>query len=1230
MASSSAATDKARAGRARLISPWALAGLAALILVALRLLFPDANLLKLLTQAPRSDPLTVSYVTNLHKLDPTNPQAALLLARSRLAQGRTAEALALASLHARSTDPELRRTAMRVRLDILREEQVRTPSPAGASALREAVRAAMDQSWSRDEWLLLAADAETAREPALEQRIYDRIRDGVADPAWYEEAARRFLARGEYRFASRLFFDARRYAKEPAKARSLYLEGVRTLQSGNLPAEALAAAEAEIGALAKDEEILLELIRLGLAAGKPDVSARYMKQLLFAPKQPAAWRDLVQKLAGLLLRDAHAADPLEISRPYDAKLYTLAYEVFLANGDVESAYRVARSAVAQVPDDAAWRERLARTAEWSRRPAEALAAWRWLAERGHGEDPWQGILRLAPGLGDDAALIPALRRQAERPGARDAEVRALVAAWERAGIPEEGLAWLEARARRGDRLSLELAADLADRMGRRDRAIALNLELIAAVPPTPERVIRTATLQVLAGRYADAHALLRKHRDRASQDAREYWDLLGDLAWMLQEDESAIEAYRKLTTRREIESNDLDRLVTLLRERHPEEAARLALLGYERFRTPGLLLQSLELLWQQKDIAGMKRIYATLGPEDDKRFAQTPYYFTLRAQYKQVAGDLAGARADLDRAISIAPDNAELRMALVWLLIESRDMVALRKALTEGAAAAAGNRDAWGAYASGWVQLGEPRRALPYFARLVKESPRDYLWLTAYADALEQDGQVGAADRVRRFAWTEIRAAARRPDALKDQRLRETWARFAIERAPGDPALAVIRDLLRMDGAGGDAPGGKERSAATRELVLGWLITSEQHENAKTWLWLNYGRKLAAPGWGAVSVALAEGDAEAAAKLLAERPDDLPYRDRVEAARLAKQLKQAQTYAFEAQEKHPDDDILHLQLSQTLLEGAHRVIGDAQYSRRGVIESKPRQAVAEVWLTQRLRLAVEWREASQRSLDEAVIVGVPKRDRELRVTARRLLDDGWLDVGVGQRDGFADSYSARMRLYQTWGRRLSTLFTAARNERTLDSSALAIAGMRDEMSLRALYTLSKTEYLGGQLWGAHYRSQTGVALGSARGYEVEAGHRVRIEYPDLTFRVGASQLWSSTEGTGDDATAVLNPAGVTPGPGFFVPVGSRRYGYGASVGEIVRENYTRAWRPYAGLDLTRNTISGDGYNARFGVRGSVFGHDQLLLYWLRARGGGASSDSILEYGVRYEYYFDRF
>jgi hypothetical protein len=1226
--------------RARLITPWTLAGLTLVVGVALKLLFPATELLRLLVEAPRDAQLTASYLANLHALEPTDPQTALLLARTRLAQGRGTEALALASLYARGPDPGLRREAMMVRLEVLRTDLARAGSAAArsaaAAALAAAVRASLGEAWTRDEQLLLADDAAAAGDAALERRIYERLSAAERDPAWLAAAARRFLGRGEYRFAARLYFAARRHARGGADARDLYLQGVRALQSGNLPAEALESAQQELGPLAADDEVVLELVRLALAAGRPDVAARFMKQMLWprqAPRrEPAALlRRLLESLATLLSPPALAAEPVEIRRPYDAQLYGLAYEVFLANGDLESAYRVARAAIAQVPEDAAWRERYARVAEWSRRPGEALQAWRWLAERTGAEEAWQGILRLAPGLGDDTALLPALRRKAEQPGATAADARALVAAWERAGRPREAREWLARRLQpAGDPALLELAAGLAERMGERDRAIALNLQLIERAGATVDRVIRTATLEVLAGRYAGALALLQRHRAAATPEAREYWDLLGDLAWMLQDDGSAIEAYRALAARREAEPGDLDRLVTLLRERHPAEAVRLALMGYQRFGTPGLLLQALELLWEEKDLAGLQRAYAQLGPADEQRFAQVPFFFTLRAQYRQASGDLRGARADLERALAIAPTNADIRLALLWHFIEARDAPALRRSLLEGAESAQSDPGAWPAHAAGWTQLGEARRALPFYARLVQASPRDYLWLSAYADTLEQDGQAGAADRVRRHAWLEVRRAAQRPDALKDRQLRETWARYALARATGDTALAVVRDLLRADAQAGDAPNERQRSAATRELVLAWLVSTEQHENAKSWLWLNYGRRLAAPAWAEVSVALAEGDAEAAARLLSERGPEIPYRDRVEAARLARQLGSAQTLAFEAMEKHPDDDVLHLQLSQTLLEGAHRAVAGAATVRRGVVASRPRELAAEAWIAPRLRLALEWREASQRSRDPLVLANVPGRDRETRFSARRLLDDGWLEAGVGQREGFADSTSARLRLYQSWGRRLSTLVTAARNDRTLDSSALSVAGLRDELSLRALYTLSKTEYLSGQLWGARYRSQNGIRLGSATGYDWEAGHRVRIEYPDLTLRFTAARLRSRLEGTGDAATASLSPLGVNPGPAFFVPVPSRRYGFGVGVGESARESWTRAWRPYAGLDLTRNTLTGGGYNVRFGVRGNVAGPDQLQIYWSRARGGGASSDSTLEYGLRYEYFFDRF
>ncbi|NEK56185.1 hypothetical protein GUK36_43980, partial [Rhizobium leguminosarum] len=53
--------------------------------------------------------------------------------------------------------------------------------------------------------------------------------------------------------------------------------------------------------------------------------------------------------------------------------YELAYRVFLANGDVANAQRIAQTAVDRDPQSIPWRERLAQVAEWNRRQDVALA-----------------------------------------------------------------------------------------------------------------------------------------------------------------------------------------------------------------------------------------------------------------------------------------------------------------------------------------------------------------------------------------------------------------------------------------------------------------------------------------------------------------------------------------------------------------------------------------------------------------------------------------------------------------------------------------------------------------------------------------------------------------------------------------------------------------------------------------------------------------------------------------
>jgi hypothetical protein len=136
-----------------------------------------------------------------------------------------------------------------------------------------------------------------------------------------------------------------------------------------------------------------------------------------------------------------AGPPGEPGLPFDRDAYRLGYTIFVENGKLEEAWRVAASAVRQRPASLAWRERLAQVSEWSGRPIVALEHWRWLANQTNRADAWAHVRRLATMLNDTAVLTELTRRDAA--GGDFAANLRLVRALEDEGRPAEALAVID-------------------------------------------------------------------------------------------------------------------------------------------------------------------------------------------------------------------------------------------------------------------------------------------------------------------------------------------------------------------------------------------------------------------------------------------------------------------------------------------------------------------------------------------------------------------------------------------------------------------------------------------------------------------------------------------------------------------------------------------------------------------------------------------------------------------
>ena len=1281
----------AESRRVRILSLWGLLGITALVAMLLVMLFPKQDLLERVRGNSGNDELAANYITSLLRTDPHNTELRMLLAEKKYALREADAARELTASLAADPDADIRRRALMLDYRMVSATAWSRPDAEARGLLEAALARMTREDWPPADLVFLMREARSAGANGITRAFASRIAAAASGqaPEVIAEAAQVALGSGEYDAAAQLMLLARSRADTPQLRREYYRGAVAALQAGNRPADALALAEANLGELEGDDATLIYLARLALAAGNPAKAQLYMRRLMrlgsaepaFALRLAAALLepllDFVVAPARAQAYGAPAAAPApavatdrppsraSTLRPYDEELYNLAYEVFLANANLKDAFRVAESAVAQRPGDLRWRERLAQTAEWSGQPQQALRQWVHIARTTGREAAYQAVLRLAPGLFDHESLLFVWHHVITQRSLTRAELAQLVDTFEAAGEIDSGVAFFEDYyARHRDPVALEQLALLDERASRIESAIRAYERLIAVTAPTPERLVSLATLKLSRTDLAGAFALLAARRDQVPRDNEPFWRLLGDLAWELQEDEVGREAYRLLAAGDRPEPDDLLRLVLLLRATQPLEAARGAEAAWQRHRNLQALTLAVELRTQLGDRAALRRLYATLKPADDSQFRDNRYFFTQRAAFRAADGDRAGALADWRTAIRLAPQDREQRAGFLWFLIDGKANDELRREIASLGRDELDAPELLDPLGAAWLTLGEPRKALAFFRRQAKTRSGDYLWLMSYADTLEAAGEAGMALRMRRHAWDTVR---RTPDPAVVANNRErlvAYVRLVTQFAPGDPSLAAIRHVLRQDhaadaaptadatttnattkgdatkeNAAQDAAGAAQgtvqtaalaRDAAVRELVLAWAISTESNEAARAWRWNAYGRKLAAPAWAEVSLAVERRDTDALARLLETQADTLPTLARIDAARETRQLRLAQTLGFEAQTKSPDDDEIHLRLATDLLASASSVLVEDRLVERGVLKGRERTVRAQVWLSPRLRIATQLTVLHQRTTDPEQFAGVPGTDRAVSVSALLRHDRGETELSAGSRSGVSDFTTLKLAHSLPLGERLTANAALALRERAGETLALYVGGHKDEASLAGQWNISRREYLGARAWGARFHTQQETYVGAGRGLFIEAGHRVRSDYPDWNVRLTRSLSHYEAAAASDARSAELNPAGVIPAGSFFLPQSSKTWGISTGFGMDLRERYGRGLRPFGDIGRSVNSITGNGYNWLLGAGGSLAGHDYLSIYALRSKGGAGTNLAIREIGLRYQYFFDRF
>ncbi|MDR5856552.1 tetratricopeptide repeat protein [Caballeronia sp. LZ050] len=947
----------------------------------------------------------------------------------------------------------------------------------------------------------------------------------------------------------------------------------------------------------------------------------------------------------------------EPSAPIEASDYELGFKVFLANGDLARAQRVAQEAVTRDPSSTEWRERLAQVAEWNHAPDVALASYLALARTRNDERDWKQVERLAPALGDNDAMLAAAIHESDRAPGDMKQLDRVVSAYEAQADPDAALRFLQARANGADRAYrrpvLERYARLAERKGDDDLAIETYERLMREFGPDPAYALKLSLMYYTRTRFDRSLAVLDSAKSRAAASDADFWRFYAMLATVDQQESKARAGYGKLVQAGVATPDDLSAMVSLY-DNQPLEAGRMAEFAYRKTGDERLLELAVYDYLRARATGRIRAMLASLDPASLAAAEQSPRFLLARAQHLRRAGDPDGALADTRAAAALSPGDDEARAALIWALNERGSNAELRAALARYSRDAEHDSTLWAPYAAAYLRLSDARGALHMMHKEATFRRDDPLWALGYADALELNGRIDEAWRVRNAVWRKqmtLRAAGALPSGLDDEQREDLRARMVgltDQFAGGDASREVLIELLRADRSddAGDEPvqppfastdeairnvahreEKRQRvySAVAREAALGWLQSHDAYDAESLWLLRQYIDSATRPVYAEVTIALAEHDRATLNRLLDTEADWIPRQNRLDAEAATGRFGEVQTHAYEQQFALPDDEIVNQILREQLLRNAQAIAPRFRVVDQGGLSYTEAGIGAGLRLSPTQSLMLDYAERNQHG--SASLPNVPGHDRQLSIAWRHLGLDDTERVRVGRRNALDDFTTFRLDGTLFEQQSLSFNYALGFNQMATETSQLIVGGVKHLASVGVNYRPDTHVFVGGRVEYARFYGQDKSFLGTGTVADFNAGYKLRAEYPDYTVRAVFTHGQYSASGNPGGQLARLLPGGVPLTAQQFMPQTFTQEGLLFSFGDDLEEGYTRAWRPFFAAGPMHDSNAGWTAQVRVGLAGSVFGNDQATMYYEHAGVTSGRTQAFTEYGVRYRWLY---
>ncbi|WP_176695298.1 tetratricopeptide repeat protein [Legionella massiliensis] len=921
---------------------------------------------------------------------------------------------------------------------------------------------------------------------------------------------------------------------------------------------------------------------------------------------------------------------------YEPKAFTLAFNVFLMNGNVNDALKIAVVAVENEPKNVEWRERLVEAALWSGNGELALEQWIFLIENNLNPEKYlYRALVLAKQVSDyDAQAIIYAYQLKKTPNNKELLLNNNIATQKR-GYPDRALKMLQAIPNsQEDPQYLEQFIAITQGTDQPQQELGYLKKLISIDKSNTKAYLKEAEILYSRGDLNDAFNIYTEVAQKAEPTNLEFWKQYADLASITGHIQSTITALKIL-----MKSNALDRTSAMELVELQELGNNLAA-AYQDAKTIfnqnhdlsiGKLLLSLgaELnKWHE-----VKEVVDNLPPSDLAKLNNIPEYAILIATMNRQLGLVIESFQNWESILARWPEKTLVQDSFLWFLFDNNEFKQIEYVLSHWCEIFNAKPELWEAHAAILTAIGNNQLALQIVSPHWESINNDYASLLGVADLFIQNNNDYAAYYLQRRAmYLLLNEISPHPENLSTRQelaLSELVKLFA-------PASVAYNVMLKMSEKLYSQP-------EVDEQIISWALETDNYDLSGLIIKSHALTGRFTPPWMSLTQALEENDRDLMQLLLLESPNQLPHRDRVIAATRIGNFKLAEEYAYQGLSEHPDEAEMYQLFTETTLPRANQFFVDQSIQTYGNVVGPLSELKGRFFVTPSLALTpygIAWFPHSTKT---SVIASPPAVDEIAGIIARKYVHRGWWEVNLAERKSLDHFFPAsakwhRDRIYPGLDAELSLGYHVKSDETT----ALLLGGMKNEAKLEFTYGRKSHDIYDAQLGVQRFLGQDGFYLGSGNELRLHWQHKWYLSYPDWNINFYGNLLNYKTKNRIlPHLLQQLIPPNQDPTTAFYMPLSDINTGITFGFGQQYKEEYTHKWKPYAEAGLLYSRLLGLGQIVEGGVATSIFGRDHLVLHieyavnqqqvnqLINQPGQNQSQESQVYYkiGISYDRYF---